>query len=334
MADGDQTSSDLDQTASDADRSASTRDQIASERDQQAADHDQEVSERASGAPGAIATEYEQSRRARSKSTLDRAQTSQARSETARIRDEVAAQRDRMADERDVAARARDEFAAALDAEIDRLEHEALGEEELPHAVAQARAAADRKRAAASRARAAALRKAAARDRDRAAQDRRQAALDRAAAAAELALEGVDELTGALVRRIGLGAIQRELDRAQRTDERLVVAFVDVVGLKTVNDTQGHGAGDALLHQVARSIMQHLRSYDVIVRFGGDEFVCSLSGQDVDGVRDRFERIALHLAASADGATFTLGLAEQQPGDTLDELIRRADAAMLEARRA
>ena len=65
--------------------------------------------------------------------------------------------------------------------------------------------------------------------------------------------------------------------------------------------------------------MQHLRSYDVIVRFGGDEFVCSLSGQDVDGVRDRFERIAQHLEASADGARFTLGLAEQQPGDTLDD---------------
>jgi hypothetical protein len=66
--------------------------------------------------------------------------------------------------------------------------------------------------------------------------------------------------------------------------------------------------------------------------FGGDEFVCSLSGQDIDGVRDRFERIAQHLADAANGATFTLGLAEQQQDDTLDELIRRADAAMLEAR--
>ena len=112
------------------------------------------------------------------------------------------------------------------------------------------------------------------------------------------------------------------------------MAFVDVVGLKTVNDTHGHAAGDALLNQVARSIMQHLRSYDVIVRFGGDEFVCSLAGQDLAGVRDRFERIALHLAASADGATFTLGLAQQQDGDTLHDLIQRADTAMLEARRA
>ena len=191
----------------------------------------------------------------------------------------------------------------------------------------------ERRRAAASRARAAALRKAAARDRERAAQDRRQAALDRAAAAAELALEGVDELTGALVRRIGLGAIQRELDRARRTGERIVVAFVDVVGLKTVNDTRGHKAGDELLTAVARSIMRHLRSYDVIVRYGGDEFVCSLSAQDLAGVRDRFERIAAHLTESVDGARFTLGLAEQHEEDTLPDLIRRADSAMLGSRR-
>ena len=208
-------------------------------------------------------------------------------------------------------------------------------EEELPHTVAQARAAADRKRAAASRARAAALRKAAARDRERAAQDRRQAALDRAAAAAELALEGVDELTGALVRRIGLGAIQRELDRAQRTDERLVVAFVDVVGLKAVNDARGHAAGDALLNQVARSIMQHLRSYDVIVRFGGDEFVCSLAGQDVAGVRDRFERIAAASRRIGGRREVHAGTRRTAGGATRShELIRRADAAMLEARRA
>ena len=122
------------------------------------------------------------------------------------------------------------------------------------------------------------------------------------------------------------------MDRTQRTHERLVVAFVDVNGLKAVNDTHGHAAGDQLLRDVARSIVQHLRSYDVIVRYGGDEFVCSLTGQDAAGASGRFEQIAAHLTQTTNGSTFTVGLAERQPEDSLDDLIRRADAAMMESR--
>ena len=152
------------------------------------------------------------------------------------------------------------------------------------------RAAGDRKRAAAARAQAAIQREAAARDRERAAEDRRLAARDRAAAAGELALEGADYLTGALRRRVGLAAIQRELDRTSRTGERLVVAFVDVDGLKAINDRDGHAAGDDRCARWPGRSWQHLRSYDVIVRFGGDEFVCSLSGQDSAGARDASSR--------------------------------------------
>ena len=208
-----------------------------------------------------------------------------SRTQTAFVRDEAATHRDRMATERDAGARARDGLAATIDADVARLELERSAEhiEPLTGSEIVRRAAGDRERAATSRTRAAAEREAAARDRERAAEDRRQAARDRRAAAEELAREGVDHLTGALRRRVGLGAIQREIDRTRRTGERLVVAFVDVDGLKTVNDTEGHAAGDELLREVARSITQHLRSYDVIARFGGDEFVCSLSGQDAAG---------------------------------------------------
>ena len=90
-------------------------------------------------------------------------------------------------------------------------------------------------------------REAAAHDRELAAEDREQAAHDRSVAADELAAEGIDDLTGAMLRRVGLGAIQREMDRTQRSGEGLVVAYVDVDGLKAVNDTAGHMAGDALL---------------------------------------------------------------------------------------
>jgi diguanylate cyclase (GGDEF)-like protein len=129
---------------------------------------------------------------------------------------------------------------------------------------------------------------------------------------------------------MGLGTIQRELDRTRRTGERLFLAFVDVDGLKRVNDERGHAAGDELLRAVASSIMRYLRSYDVIVRVGGDEFVCSLSAEDEAAVRSRFDEIAAHLAAGMEGATFTVGFAESRPDDSLDELIARADTAMID----
>jgi PleD family two-component response regulator len=84
---------------------------------------------------------------------------------------------------------------------------------------------------------------------------------------------------------------------------------------------------------VARAIHAHLRSYDVVTRVGGDEFVCSLAGQDVPGARARFGEVANDLADAIDGATITVGLTEYAPDDTLDVLVRRADAAMMDRRR-
>ena len=331
-ADAEQTGSDLDQTTSDADQSASERDQRASDRDQDAANSDEATSdnldadERAEG--------YARSRRARSQSALERDQASQARSENALIRDEVAGQRDRFAEERDKLAEARDRLAARLDAELERLDLDSQSPdgERVTGMDVLLSAAGDRKRAAAIRARAAAQRKAAARDRDEAALDRRQAALDRACAAEELELEGIDYLTGAMRRRVGLAAIQREMDRTARSAEPLVVAFVDVDGLKAVNDELGHGAGDELLRETVNAVKARLRSYDVIVRFGGDEFICSLAGQDAARARERFDEISLRLAQGETCGSLTVGLAERRDKDSVDELIERADEAMRQRR--
>lgn len=278
--------------------------------------------------------DYARSRRARSQSTLERDEVSQARSESARIRDETAGGRDRVAEERDSVAQARDRLAARLDAEIDRLEAESQSKDGkgIRGVDLLLRAAGDRKRAAQSRTRAAAQRAAAALDREEAALDRRQAALDRAAAGEELALEGFDYVTGALRRRVGLAAIQREMDRTARSDESLVVAFIDVDGLKAVNDELGHETGDELLRETVDAIRNRLRSYDVITRVGGDEFVCSLSGQDVAGATDRFDQISARLAEGKTCASFTVGLAERRRADSVEDLIRRADEAMRQAR--
>jgi diguanylate cyclase (GGDEF)-like protein len=332
-SDADQDGSDLDQTTSESDQLGSDTDQIASDRDQRAADIDQAASDR-SAAQSAPGPEYEQTRRTRSQTTLERDVSTQARSDAARIREENANRRDGAAEMRDAIARERDELAAAMDARIDELEKLGpIGRESRHTGIAIVlRAAQDRKHAAESRARAAAQRHHAALDRAKAQEDRRRAAEDRAAAAAELAAEGVDHLTGALRRRVGLAAMQREFDRVARTGEMLVVAFVDVDGLKAVNDTRGHASGDGLLRDVTRCIKIGLRPYDVVTRYGGDELVCSVAGEGISGIRDRFEEASARIADCQHGATISVGLAERDAGDTLPALIARADAAMLARR--
>ena len=169
-------------------------------------------------------------------------------------------------------------------------------------------------------------------EREGAAEDRRQAAEDRQAARHELAFEGLDALTGVMGRRAGLAALQREMDRSERTGEPLVVAFVDTVGLKAINDDSGHAEGDMVLREVASCITEDLRSYDLVTRVGGDEFVCALAGQSVAQARERYEQISLRLAKRSNGAQITVGLAVHEPGISLADLIDRADQAMIGAR--
>ena len=325
-ADADQTGGDLDQTVADTDQMHSQRDQAASDLDQRSADADQAMGDERDQA---VTDAYAQTRRARAWTTLERDVTTKARADAANVRDATATRRDRAAADRDEVATARDELAAALDAEVERLEKMPGS----PGLNVLLRAAGDRKRAAASRARAAAQREAARFDREQAASDREQAARDRNAAAAELAMEGFDHLTGALRRRVGLAAIQREMDRARRTGERLVVGFVDVDGLKEVNDTGGHAAGDHLLREIVRAIQRELRSYDLVARYGGDEFVCALTG-DTDGIRARFRQMAAQFAQATAGASVTVGLAEMRPDESLEDLLARADADLLALRAA
>jgi diguanylate cyclase (GGDEF)-like protein len=141
-------------------------------------------------------------------------------------------------------------------------------------------------------------------------------------------------LTGALARGRGLLDLRREIARARRSDGRLVLAFVDVDGLKPINDLQGHAAGDALLRDVAAALRTALRSYDLVVRYGGDEFLCALTGTDAEGARRRFDEVARRLTERTEGASVSVGLAALENPDTLEELIGRADAALYAGRRS
>jgi diguanylate cyclase (GGDEF)-like protein len=327
-SDADQTGADLDQTSADADDTASERDQRASDRDQQSAERDQAASD----ALGRDEVSYAQSVQDRSRSARERDLSSDERAQAAEIRDQNAMRRDRISTERDAAATARDQHARAVDAEIELLEKDAgwigNGSDALVGDL-RLRAVRDRKRAGESRDRAATQRDAAAADREHAARDRAQASRDRASMSEQLVIEGIDHLTGALRRRTGMLAIKREMDRTKRSEEPLLLAFIDVDGLKIINDTRCHPAGDAVLRSVAECLREGLRSSDVILRFGGDEFICSLAGQDVAGGQQRMDEISAKLAEDADGQTISVGLAERRADESLDGLIVRADTAMI-----
>ena len=226
----------------------------------------------------------------------DAGDNAEARDALARTRDGRAAQRDRVATVRDRLAEAH--------------EHQMHGNDGAP----------------------AIQRAAAALDREHAFSDRSFAAADRAHAAGVRTAAGSDDLTGALRRGVGLAAVDRQIERAHRTSGALVLAFVDVDGLKDVNDSSGHAAGDRLLQRTAASIATHLRPYDVVVRVGGDEFVCSIDGIGEAGVRERFGRVSADLAVAPAGGSISVGLAELRGGDSLDDLLLRADIALLMTR--
>ena len=141
----------------------------------------------------------------------------------------------------------------------------------------------------------------------------------------------IDGLTGAHQRTPGLTELEREIGKARRTGQPFTLAFLDVDGLKNVNDTRGHTAGDELLVQAVTTVRRAVREYDLIVRYGGDEFVCGLLGLDADTVANRFEETSK--ALTGQGVLFSIGFAALTAGDTLQDLIDRADTAMYDQRR-
>jgi diguanylate cyclase (GGDEF)-like protein len=312
-ADTDQTASDLDQTASDADLATAVADAATANRDQQASDRDQAAADRDHARGRLTATgerAYQASRDDRDSDTFDRRQNRLRRSETGRERDIVAQRRDGRAETRDAAGRERD--ALVVDRILVSGEPNTSLTKQLEALIAQATA--DRERAAA--------------DRVRAANDRAKAARQRARLEAELEQAHLDELTGAYRRGMGRMALAHETDRARRAGGAFVLAFVDVDRLKEVNDQHGHAAGDQVLQAVVRIIRENLRSFDPVVRYGGDEFICGLSGASLTEARRRFGVIAAGVAAETE-VGISVGLAELKATDTVERLTRRADVAML-----
>lgn len=143
----------------------------------------------------------------------------------------------------------------------------------------------------------------------------------------------VDELTGALRRGAGLAALQREMDRTRRLlGKGLVVIFIDIDGLKEVNDRDGHAAGDERLRATVAALRERLRSYDLVIRYGGDEFVCVLTDSGIAEAERTAATLREQVRAKT-GGTVSAGVAGLAPGDSVDTLVERADAALYAGRR-
>jgi len=232
------------------------------------------------------------------------------RDRDARERDRASAAHDALADERDLCARRRDHRA-------ERREQHAK-DVDPQNAFDRSEAKRDREQSAVERLM----------SRD----DRVASETDRILSARERSEYVVDELTGAQRRAAGLFELEREIVRARRTGQPFTLAFVDIDGLKAVNDSRGHASGDELLVLVADTIRVHVRPYDLIVRYGGDEFLCGLMGVGIVEATKRFDLVNAKLALTR-RSSVTAGLAEMAEPDSLSALIGRADEDLYDRRK-
>jgi diguanylate cyclase (GGDEF)-like protein len=235
-----------------------------------------------------------------------------------------AASRDELAKGRDVDAAERDRVAEMRDHEIAGVEESISPDGPVMEGL--------RHQLQALLAEAAADRDAAANDRRLAARDRARSAEERASAVEALHVAHFDDLTGAHRRGFGEDMLRGEIDRARRSGGGLALVFVDVVGLKNVNDRLGHLAGDALLQDVVAAIRANIRSYEAIARLGGDEFAFTIGGVDRTGAEERCAAICADLARRPSQGRITVGISELGDGDEFADLARRSDSALIAAR--
>jgi two-component system cell cycle response regulator len=150
-----------------------------------------------------------------------------------------------------------------------------------------------------------------------------------------ITLATIDSLTGLLTRRAFVAAAERMVERAA-AGRHFSVLICDLDKFKAVNDTYGHETGDLVL----RKVSEELRAIDAPAgRLGGEEVALLTDGHLDDAVdlaerfRESVSNLAVRVGNRTIGVTCSIGAAEWEPGDTIDTLLRRADAALYEAKR-
>ncbi|OLF50993.1 putative bifunctional diguanylate cyclase/phosphodiesterase [Pseudomonas chlororaphis] len=150
-----------------------------------------------------------------------------------------------------------------------------------------------------------------------------------------------DPLTGLLNRRGFYQTVESVLVRSERSDKSLVLLYMDLDGFKRVNDSLGHDAGDRVLRWVSEQLKACLRSFDILARMGGDEFTALLELEFPEQAAKISEKLIerISICQQIDGLEVALGASigiaiYPDCGSNLDGLMRAADIAMYEAKRA
>ncbi|MFM8330693.1 MAG: biofilm regulation diguanylate cyclase SiaD [Candidatus Methylumidiphilus sp.] len=150
-----------------------------------------------------------------------------------------------------------------------------------------------------------------------------------------------DYLTGLANRRLAMERLKEEDERLARVGGSYCVALIDADNFKQVNDVYGHDVGDAVLVELAKALRHSLRKDDVCSRWGGEEFLLLLSGAgeaSAVAVAERILDAVRQLEVPAGDArlriSVSIGIAQHRPGDGYAQIIQRADAALLDAKRA
>ena len=146
-----------------------------------------------------------------------------------------------------------------------------------------------------------------------------------------------DALTGLFNRRRLDQAFEYEIGRASRYGQPLSLILADIDRFKSVNDTHGHQVGDLVLQEVAEILRQGMRSVDTVGRWGDEEFLIVCPDTDLDGAAALADKlrgtIAGNLRALAPGqTTSSFGVAQYRDGDSMEDLVARADAALYRAK--
>ena len=154
-------------------------------------------------------------------------------------------------------------------------------------------------------------------------------------------LRSSDALTGACGRSQLLPELREWRELAKRDVQHCCIVFMDLDHLKEINDTHGHTIGDRILAGAVDYVTGHLRPYDKVFRYGGDEFLISLPGSDLMNAQHLIERVRagfgqVPFVVSGDGlpihATASFGLTVLEPAISVEESIDRADKALLMAK--
>jgi diguanylate cyclase (GGDEF)-like protein len=150
-------------------------------------------------------------------------------------------------------------------------------------------------------------------------------------------LAALDQLTGLYNRRSGEQRLAQEISRAQRHGRPLTVLLMDLDGLKQINDHHGHAAGDTVLKGFAERLQRAIRGSDLAVRLGGDEFMALLPecrSEEVRHVLARLDGMEFEFDSEKLRLQYSRGWTDYAVGETAQELLKRADAALYENKRA